>query len=207
MSFYSIAPFIQQYYPEYYSIERYPATECVCIRKVADEWGILGNFARVPLVIDSVPFKNSEQLFQLMKFKDEEPVKAVYQASNPKYPAKHWEKTHRRADWGSIIVDAMKFCLMTKFQQSEAFRSTLLQTKGLYIVEDQTSFPKKAADTWGTKLVGGEYMGPNLLGRLLMQLRDNGCLSYNLPDDALYFLKYLMDNISTTLPLSCSSTV
>lgn len=72
MNFYSIAPFIQQYYPQYYSIERYPASRCVCIRKVADEWGVLGNFARTPLALGNVVFKNSEQLFQLMKFKDKD---------------------------------------------------------------------------------------------------------------------------------------
>ena len=191
MSFYSIAPFIKEYYPEYYSIESYPAEKCVCIRKVKDEWGELGNFARTPLNINGVPFKNSEQLFQLMKFTDEEPVKAVYQATNPKYTAKHWEKTHRRADWGSIIVDAMKFCLMVKFEQSESFREKLLQTKDFFIVEDQTSFLKKLADTWGTKLVGAEYVGPNLLGRLLMELREKGTYDYHLPEDALRFTEFL----------------
>ena len=191
MNFYSVAPFIRQYYPEYYSIERYPADRCACFCKVDGEWGILGNFGRTPLVVDGVTLKNSEQLFQLMKFKDEVPVKAVYQAGNPKYAAKHWEKTHRRSDWGAMIVDVMKFCLTLKYQQSEAFRSTLLRTKGLFIVEDQTSFPKKTADTWGAKLVGNEYVGPNLLGRLLMELRDNGELRYRLPADALWGVKCL----------------
>lgn len=114
MNFYSIAPFIRQHYSQYYTIECYPADRCVCIRKVAEEWGVLGNFARTPLVVGGVTFKNSEQLFQLMKFKDEEPVKAVYNAVNSKYTAKHWEKTHRRDDWGAMIVDAMKFCLEAK---------------------------------------------------------------------------------------------
>ncbi len=191
MNAHSIAPFIQQYYPEYYSIERYPADHCASFCKVDGEWGILGNFGRTPLVVDGVTLKNSEQLFQLMKFKDEAPVKEVYQAPNPKYPAKKWETTHRRSDWGEMIVDVMKFCLTLKYQQSEAFRSTLLRTKGLFIVEDQTTFPKKTADTWGAKLVGDEYVGPNLLGRLLMELRDNGELKYTLPEDALYCLKYL----------------
>lgn len=191
MNVHSIAPFIQQYYPEYYSIERYPADRCANFCKVDGEWGILGNFGRTPLVVDGVTLKNSEQLFQLMKFKDEEPVKAVYQAGNPKYLAKHWETTHRRSDWGAMIVDVMKFCLTLKYQQSEAFRSTLLRTKGLFIVEDQTTFKKKTADTWGAKLVGNEYVGPNLMGRLLMELRDNGELKYSLPDDALYCLNYL----------------
>lgn len=191
MSFYSIAPFIKEFYPAYYSIESYPANKCACIRKVKEDWGVLGNFARTPLTVGGVEFKNSEQLFQLMKFTDQEPIMSVYQASNPKYTAKHWEKTHRREDWGRIIVDAMKFCLATKFKQSIIFHDTLLHTKGSFIVEDQTSFPKKNPDTWGVKLVNDEYVGPNLLGRLLMSLRDDGKLEYHLPEDCLNFIRYL----------------
>ena len=171
MNFYSIAPFIQEFYPEYYSIETYPVSECVAIRKVKEFWGILGNFAPTPIVINNVTFKTSELLFQLMKFKDEEPVKAVFR--------------------GKIIVDAMKFCLTKKYEQSEDFRKELERSIGKYIVEDQTSFPKKTPDTWGVKQQGDNYVGPNLLGRLLMELRDNGKLEYKLPDDAFTFLQYL----------------
>ena len=191
MSFYSIAPFIQAFYPEYYSIETYPVTESVAIRKVAEPWGIFGNFARTPIIIDEVMFKTSEQLFQLMKFKDKEPVLAVYNANNPKMTTKHWEKTHRREDWGKMIVDAMKFCLTKKFEQSEDFKAELERSRGKFIVEDQTSFPKKTPDTWGVKQQGNNFVGPNLLGRLLMELRDNGKLDYTLPADAMSFMEYL----------------
>ena len=191
MSFYSIAPFIQEFYPQYYSIEAYPVKECVAIRKVAEPWGIFGNFARTPIVIDEVMFKTSEQLFQLMKFKDKEPVLAVYNANNPKMTTKHWEKTHRREDWGKMIVDAMKFCLTKKYEQSEDFRAELERSRGKFIVEDQTSFPKKTPDTWGVKQQGDNFVGPNLLGRLLMELRDNGKLDYTLPADTMSFMEYL----------------
>ncbi len=126
-----------------------------------------------------------------MKFKDEEPVKAVFNANNPKMMTKHLEKTHRREDWGQIIVDAMKFCLTKKYEHNEEFRKELERSKGKFIVEDQTSFPKKTPDTWGVKQQGDSYVGPNLLGRLLMELRDNGKLEYKLPDDAFKFLQYL----------------
>jgi hypothetical protein len=36
-----------------------------------------------------------------------------------------------------------------------------------------------------------EYVGPNQLGRLLMEPRDNGNLTNRLPKDALRFLDYL----------------
>ena len=196
MSFYSIAPFIKEHYPQYYSIESYPATECVRIHKVAEQWGVFSNFAKTPIEIDGVVFKNAEQLFQIIKFKDVEQVKAVYDANNPKMTAKHWEKTHRRSDWGQIIVDVIKFCIQKKYEQSDTFKQKLAASEGYYIVEDQTSFPKKKPDTWGVKLVGDSFVGPNLLGRLLMELRKNGKLDYDLPDDALLFIEYLKPSIN-----------
>ena len=87
-------------------------------------------------------------------------------------------------------MDAMKFCLSKKFEQSEEFRYALSMTKGLFIIEDQTSFPKKTADTWGVKRIVDNYVGPNLLGRLLMELRD-GPMTYSLPDNALKFTDFL----------------
>lgn len=191
MSFYSISDFIKDNYPEYWGYQSYPANQCAPICKVKDEWGIFSNFGHTPIVVDGVTFDTSERLFQLMKFKDEEPVRAVYNATNPKMTAKHWEKTHRRDDWGKMIVDAMKFCLTKKNEQSETFRHELERSKGKFIVEDQTSFPKKNPDAWGVKLQGDKFVGPNLLGSLLMELRDNGTLAYQLPTDALTFIGIL----------------
>lgn len=178
MSFYSVAPFIEKYYPQYYSIETYPVDDSIPIRKVSDEWGILGNFAHTPIIYEGMTYKSAEQLFQMMKFTDEDVRQAVYDAPNPKYMAKHYEKTHRRDDWGMIFVDAMKQCLQLKYEQSEEFRAALEQSKGKHIVEDQSSFKKSWADTWGVKKQGDFYVGPNLMGRLLMELRDNGRLEF-----------------------------
>ena len=72
---YSVAPFIKKFYNEYYSIEEYPEEKCAAFNQITDRWGIFGNFARTPLVIDDVPFKSSEHLFQTMKFKDADIVK------------------------------------------------------------------------------------------------------------------------------------
>lgn len=192
MSFYSISDFIRENYPEYWGLQSYPANQCVRIHKIDEEWGIFSNFGHTPIVVEGVTFDTSERLFQLMKFKDEEPVKAIYyKKGNPKMTTKHWEKTHRRDDWGKIIVDAMKFCLTQKYEQSEAFRQELERSKGKIIVEDQSGLTKKNPDTWGVKLQDDNFVGPNLLGRLLMELRDNGKLDYTLPADALCFIDYL----------------
>ena len=188
-----IREFIEKNYPEYYSIEHYPADKTAAFCKVDEPWGILSNFGRTPLVVDGVTFDCSEKLFQVMKFADTQSRKAVFEAKGQtmKMKAKHQEKAGTvRPDWGEIIVDAMKFCLMQKYTQSEDFCKELERSRGLFIVEDQTTFPKKNPDTWGAKLSGDgtEYIGPNLMGRLLMELRDNGKLDYALPPDATSFL-------------------
>ena len=99
-----------------------------------------------------------------------------------------------REDWPRIFLDVLKFVLVTKYEQSEAFRAELARSKGLYIVEDETSRKKGKdadADAYGTVLKGDEMVGPNLLGQFLMELRDTGKLDYSLPADALDFVEYL----------------
>ena len=176
---------IQLFYPQYYSIETYPAERTIRIHKIDEEWGVFSNFAHTPVEVNGVSFDTTERLLQVMKMATPEAEKMVYEKKgNPKMTAKHIQKEHPewiREDWPRIIVDAMKFCLRTKYEQCEMFRNELERSKGFYIVEDQTSFPKRNADTWGAKLVGEQYVGPNLLGRLLMELREQKHLDYTFP--------------------------
>ena len=103
--------------------------------------------------------------------------------------ARHYEKVGSvREDWGHVFIDAMKFCLMQKYAQSEEFRKELERTKGKFIVEQQPN-PKRPAGAYSAKLSedGKTWKGPNIMGRLLMELRDNGMLEYSLPEDATQF--------------------
>jgi predicted NAD-dependent protein-ADP-ribosyltransferase YbiA (DUF1768 family) len=156
--------------------------------------------ASTPIVIDGVTFKSSEHLFQMMKFKDAEIVSRVWRgitaadkkSTNIKMTAKSYEPTHRRADWGEMIIDAIKYCMVQKYEQCEAFRQELERSRGLYIVEQQAN-PKKPADTWSAKKEDDHWVGPNLTGRLLMELRDTGKLTYSLPADAFAFLQMIKE--------------
>ena len=82
---------------------------------------------------------------------------------------------------------------MHETRTAALIRSELEKTRGLYILEDETNRMKrkhKGADSWGAILSddGQTYVGPNLLGRLLMELRDNGgALEYNIPEDMTDF--------------------
>ena len=183
--------FIKEFYPEWYGIQEYPANKTAAFCKVAEEWGVLGNFAPTPIIVDGIPFDCTEKLFQVMKFVDEESRKIIYaQKGQPiKMKAKHQEKVGVvREDWGRIFIDAMKFCLMQKYTQSETFRNELERSKGLFIVEQQAN-PRRPAGAYSATLSedGTIWAGPNIMGRLLMELRDKGTLEYNLPADAMDF--------------------
>lgn len=182
---------IEKYYPEYYGWFDYPADKTTAFCDTHEEWGILSNFGQTPLEADGVAFYAAESLFQVMKFTDITARKAVYakRGQGLKMTAKHYEKTVGvRADWGEILVDALKFCLQTKYVQSEAFRAELARTSDRFIVEVQPN-SRKPADTYNAKLSpdGKSWSGPNLMGRLLMELRDNGKLEYHLPEDVMRF--------------------
>lgn len=90
------------------------------------------------------------------------------------------KRSVERSDWREIAVDVMRFCLNCKYEQSEAFRAELERSKGKYIVEDESNRRKKP-DSWGAvyDATTNEYYGKNIMGRLLMELREKGKLEYN----------------------------
>ena len=184
----SVAEGIQKYYPEYWGDQVYPIAQSVFFHKKTDEHWILSNMASCPLEIEGIPFKTSEHLFQTLKFDTPESVMAVYNNYiSPKMTARHYECLggHKRADWEQISIDVMKFCLQQKYEQSPEFRKELDSTKGYNIVELQVKKNDKEssrANAWGVKTKGENYEGPNLMGRLLMELRD-GKMEYKLPED------------------------
>lgn len=201
MNKHSVYSFIKEFYPEFDGIQTYPASECAVFCSSHEEWGVLGNMATTPIVIDGVEFKSAEHIFQMMKFNTPEYILKVWngitaagkKSQNIKMTAKSHEPEHRRSDWGNMIVDALKYAMQQKYEQCESFRRELERSKGLYIVEKQPN-PNKKADTWSAKLEGENWVGSNLTGRLLTELRDNGHLEYNLPDDALSFISVIKEN-------------
>ncbi|MCI6427641.1 MAG: NADAR family protein [Rikenellaceae bacterium] len=191
----SVAEGIQKYYSQYWGDQVYPIAQSVFFHKKTDEHWILSNMASCPLEVEGIPFKSSEHLFQTLKFATPKSIIAVYQSNNAKMTAKHYQNLggHRREDWEQVLVDVMKFCLQQKYEQCPEFRTELERTKGYHIVELQDAKNDKdtsRANAWGVKTKGENYEGPNLMGRLLMELRD-GTMEYKLPDDWNKFLLLL----------------
>lgn len=73
----------------------------------------------------------------------------------------------------------MRFCLNHKYQSSAEFRKALSDSDGRFIVEDESN-RKKKPDSWGAVLdvATNEYHGKNIMGRILMELREKKKLEY-----------------------------
>ena len=171
------------YYPEYNIIERYPAEQTIGFTSTAAKWGILSNFAKTQMVVNGIEFACVEQLFHYIRLNNEE-ERAAYLKLIPNMGLKMKAKTFakrgvERNDWRKIAVDVMRFCLNQKYEASEAFRNELDRSKGKYIIENESNRRKKP-DSWGAVYDAetNEYYGKNIMGRLLMELREKGKLEY-----------------------------
>ena len=69
-----------------------------------------------------------------------------------------------RPDWQAIKVDRMRDVLRAKFNQHEDLKQKLLDTGDAILVEDS-----KTDRFWG---IGKKMNGKNMLGELLMKIRD-----------------------------------
>ena len=172
------------HYPEYNQEERYPAEQTIGFTSTAAEWGIFSNFAKTPMTVNGVEFACVEQLYHYIRLNDEA-ERAEYLKLIPnmglKMKAKVFAKRGvERADWREIAVDVMRFCLNHKYQNSAEFRQALADSGDRYIVEDESN-RKKKPDSWGAVLdtATNEYYGKNIMGRLLMELREKHLLQYD----------------------------
>lgn len=142
-------------------------------RKTTETFGGLSNMAGgFPLLIEGIPVASSEALYQACRFPHMPDVQKIILAQSSPMTAKMKSKPYRadtRPDWEAVKVPIMKWCLRVKMAQNwEKFSALLLSTGAKAIVEDSS---KDAY--WGAKEVGPDLLeGRNVLGRLLMELRE-----------------------------------
>ena len=173
-------------YPEYNIIERYPAENTIGFTGVNLEWGIFSNFANTPLVVNGKKFTCVEHIYHYIRInneKDREEYLNRRRDLTLKGVTKGWKKRGiERSDWREIAVDVMRFCLNYKYEQSEVFRNELERSKGYYIIENESNRKgKNIPDSWGAAYdtETNEYYGKNIMGRILMELREKGKLESN----------------------------
>ncbi len=140
--------------------------EAIYFYSVGDEYGEFSNFALYPIRARKKLWPTSEHFFQAMKFSDAKEQEKIRRANSPMLAARlgRDRKKKLRRDWESAKVGVMREALMAKFRQHEELRALLLSTGAAKLVEhtDNDAY-------WGD---GGNGKGKNMLGRLLMQVRE-----------------------------------
>lgn len=151
----------------------YRRQESITFRKTAERFGGLSNMAGGYLLnVNGIRILTSEALYQACRFPHLPEVQCQIIAERSPMTAKMRSKPYRdnsRSDWDIVRTKIMRWCLQVKLVQNwDKFSKLLLETGDLPIVEDS-----RKDDFWGAKPEDEEILvGTNVLGRLLMQLRE-----------------------------------
>lgn len=151
----------------------YVKKEVVFFRTTTGEFGPLSNMAPdFPIFLMGVRIATAEALYQACRFPDDPEIQRLIidQASpmTAKMKSKKYKERTRR-DWDNVRVNIMRWCLRIKLQNNwTRFGAVLERTGQSQIVEESTK-----DDFWGAKPQDdGTLAGMNVLGRLLMELRE-----------------------------------
>lgn len=151
----------------------YDRAGSVVFLKTDAPFGGLSNMAGgFPLHVHGTRIYTSEALYQACRFPHLPEVQRLIIGQASPMTAKMKSKPHRkdsRPDWDRVRVKVMRWCLRVKLAQNWAkFSDLLLRTGDRPIVEES-----RRDDFWGAKAVDDQALvGMNVLGRLLMELRE-----------------------------------
>jgi type I restriction enzyme, S subunit len=202
-------------------IRTYDRATSVVFLKTHEPFGGLSNMAGgFSLCLNGFRILTSEALYQVCRFPHLPEVQRLIIEQKSPMTAKMKSKPFRRnsrQDWDNVRVKVMRWCLRVKLAQNwQEFSTLLLETGDRSIVEES-----RKDDFWGAKPTDDHTLvGMNVLGRLLMELREavkneNGEIFLHLKPlaipDFLLFGKLIgevglkeADHNSTIAPISAS---
>jgi len=150
----------------------YVKKDVVYFRTTTGEFGPLSNMAPdFPIVLLDIRIPTTEALYQACRYPNLPDVQRLIIDQVSPMTAKMKSKKYRsqtRDDWDSVRVNIMRWCLRIKLSQHWLrFGAVLRKTQDKPIVEESAK-----DEFWGAKpREDGTLVGSNILGRLLMELR------------------------------------
>jgi ribA/ribD-fused uncharacterized protein len=153
--------------------ERYSRVGSVVFSKTKDRFGGLSNMCGgYPLRVNGVEFRTSESLYQSCRYPDYPEVQRYVVGQSSPMMSKRVPNREglTRSDWDEVRVEVMRWCLRVKLSQHlDGFGGLLWSTDRRPIVEES-----KKDEFWGSKPSedGLFLVGSNVLGKLLMELRE-----------------------------------
>lgn len=132
-----------------------------------DNYGEFSNFYIHSFEYEDKEYKTSEHYYQAQKYiKHPDIMKEILESNTPTLAKEISIKNKNKIDleWNNKKIPFMFNALFLKFNFDEKLKNILLETKKAYIIEDS-----KDDSFWGC---GKDGNGKNMLGKLLMYLRD-----------------------------------
>jgi len=141
-------------------------TNTIRFYSTKDAYGSFSNFAAFPIEISGKTWRTAEHYFQAQKFADHKDEEELRKMPSPMMVARAGRSRKRpfRKDWEAVKLEVMRRALEAKFSQHSELREELLNTGTATLVEHTTN-----DSYWGD---GGDGSGKNMLGILLMELRE-----------------------------------
>lgn len=140
--------------------------ESINFYRTGDAYGECSNFAAFPFTIDGKEWPTTEHYFQAQKFAGTEFEEEIRAIPSPMIAARAGRdrKKPLRPDWEAVKDDVMRAAVRAKFTQHPKLTDLLLSTGDAEIVEHT-----KNDSYWAD---GGDGSGKNMLGIILMELRE-----------------------------------
>jgi ribA/ribD-fused uncharacterized protein len=134
--------------------------------RVGDEFGLFSNFAPYPIEVDGNTWPTTEHYFQAQKFPGNDHAEAIRREPSPMIAARMGRDRSKplRPDWEQAKDDIMRTAVRAKVAQYAEVRAALIETGDAQLVEHT-----KNDAYWGD---GGDGSGKNMLGIILMEIRD-----------------------------------
>ncbi len=132
------------------------------------EYGFLSNLYKKPIIFEGKEFPTGEHAYQYGKFKDDEVREWAMKTPKPHllsilaHGLFSWDIV---ANWSKIKVNRMYNVLKVKFTDNDLMEK-LLNTGRSILIENS-----KTDSFWG---IGRRGKGKNMLGKLLMEIRERG---------------------------------
>lgn len=163
--------------------QQWNPSQCATFKKTSEEFGVFSNMAGKAvglnsLTVASIAIRTSEHLYQASRYPDRLDIQqAVLDQASPMFAKRVAKKkeylTHCRADWDTIQLDVMRWAIRVKltFNYDQLGRVFLLSGQRP-IVEIA---PKDTTNGryWGTAIQEQMLVGTNVMGQLLMELRQD----------------------------------
>ena len=133
------------------------------INRFRDEYFFLSNFYPAPVEYEGITYANSEAAFQAQKCADKKD-RMRFAALSAGDAKRLGRRVSLRSDWEAVKVDIMKEIVHSKFTQNDDLKEKLIALQDVYLEE---------GNDWGDRIWGTvRGSGKNLLGKILMEVRD-----------------------------------